>query len=483
MLIFIGGAVVLILINLGDGLWFRWFRRRHLQLLKDAKNKAEQNEEGILAREKAFQKREELLNRQLESLSERESLLKIQHESMTNKESSISQNARRVKDLENDWQRRLSSLAGFSQKEAKAELLRWIEVEARQEAQVLSRRIIEKAKQESEEEARRIISLAIGRCAGDHSSEITATSVELKGGDIKGRIIGREGRNIRAFENATGMTVLIDDTPNAVVLSGFDPVRREIARESMARLVADGRIHPARIEEVVERVKSEIEERILKVAKEAVFQLGLAPLHEEIAKRLGRLHFRLSYSQNVLDHSVEVARLSALMAAELGANVVDAARSGLLHDLGKALGDEMSGSHARVGAEFIRRFGENAAVVNAVAAHHDEVEHESVLGILIGAADAISAARPGARSEPVAAYINRLKNLEELGMSFEGVDRCFAAQAGREIRVFVRPKEVSDEAAHRLAKDICRKIEDELQYAGQIRVSVIRELRCVEYAK
>ncbi|MBT7866178.1 MAG: ribonuclease Y, partial [Opitutales bacterium] len=333
------------------------------------------------------------------------------------------------------------------------------------------------------ESARRIIGLAIQRYAGDHTSETTTAAVALKGDDIKGRIIGREGRNIRAFENATGMTVLIDDTPNAVVLSGFDPVRREVARESMERLIADGRIHPTRIEEVVERVKSEIDDRIVKVAEEAVGKLGLSPVDGEIAKRLGRLYFRLSYSQNILDHSVEVARLTALMAAELGANVTDATRSGLLHDIGKALGDEMKGSHASVGADFIRRHGENAVVVNAVASHHDEVEHDTVLGMLVSAADAISAARPGARSEPITSYIDRLKNLEDVGMSFDGVERCFAIQAGREVRVFVRPESVSDESAYQLAKDVCRKIEDELQYPGQIRVTVIREIRCVDYAK
>ena len=279
------------------------------------------------------------------------------------------------------------------------------------------------------------------------------------------------------------MTVLIDATPNAVVLSGFDPVRREIARESMERLIADGRIHPTRIEEVVERVKSEIDDKILKVAEEAVYRLNLAPVHEEIAKRLGRLYFRLSYSQNVLDHSIEVSKLAGLMAAEIGANVTDTMRAGLMHDVGKALGDDMASSHAIAGAEFIRRHGENDAVVNGVASHHDEIEHETVIGLLVSAADAISAARPGARLEPITAYITRLKNLEELGMTFEGVERCFAIQAGREVRVFVTPEKVTDEAASKLAKEVCRKIEDELQYPGQLRVTVIRDVRCIDYAK
>ena len=453
------------------------------KLRESVEERLEIRESKLLERENQFQERESLLNKQLESLSLREHSLEGQRSSLESSERELAERSKSVGRLETEWKEKLSQLAGLTPIEARELVMSVAESEGKRDAHEISRRIIEQAKQESEEGARRIVSLAIQRYAGDHTSETTTASVALKGDDIKGRIIGREGRNIRAFENATGMTVLIDDTPNAVVLSGFDPVRREIARESMERLIADGRIHPTRIEEVVERVESEIEQRVLKVADEAVCKLGLTPVHDEISKRLGRLYFRLSYSQNVLDHSVEVARLTALMAAELGADVTDATRAGLLHDIGKAIGDEVSGSHATAGAEFIRRYGENPVVVNAVASHHDEVAHETVLGILVSAADAISAARPGARSEPISAYINRLKSLEGVGMSFPGVERCFAVQAGREVRVFVKPDSVSDEEAYSLAKEVCRKIEDELQYPGQIRVTVIRELRCVDYAK
>ena len=510
LLFVISGAVAaLVLLNLWDLARVRLWRKGHQQAIKDAENEIaglktqgrldakleaeeicrraesrfEGREEKITEREKQLQGREIFLNQQLESLSTREASAAQLRQTLDDERKALESEVSAVEVSRSEWRENLTSLARLTESEAREKVMKLAESEGKREAQDLSRRIIEKAKQESEEESRRIIGLAIQRYAGDHTSETTTAAVALKGDDIKGRIIGRDGRNIRAFENATGMTVLIDDTPNAVVLSGFDPVRREVARESMDRLIADGRIHPARIEEVVDRVNSEIEGRVIKLAEEAVSKLGLAPFHDEISKRLGRLYFRLSYSQNVLDHSVEVARLTALMAAELGANVTDATRAGLLHDIGKAMGDEMKGSHASVGAEFVRRYGENGAVVNAVASHHDEVEHETVLGILVSAADAISAARPGARSEPITSYINRLKSLEEVGTSFDGVERCFAVQAGREVRVFVRPDAVSDESSYSLAKDICRKIEDELQYPGQIRVTVIREVRCVEYAK
>jgi ribonucrease Y len=509
-LMLIAGALgAFLVVGIWDWTRLRFLQTRRLQLLKEVEieiesvkteaqlaakldadrlrenveARLESKEKGVMDREGQALKREGILNQQLESLSTRESALARQREDLESKQQELDLNFEEASSLKTKWAEKLSLLAGLNAVEARREVLENAESDSLGEARELSRRTLEKAKLESEEAARRIIGLAIQRYAGDHTSETTTAAVALKGDDIKGRIIGREGRNIRAFENATGMTVLIDDTPNAVVLSGFDPVRREVARESMERLIADGRIHPTRIEEVVDRVKSEIDDRIVKVAEEAVGKLGLSPVHGEIAKRLGRLYFRLSYSQNVLDHSVEVARLTALMAAELGANVTDAARSGLLHDIGKSLDDEVKGSHALVGADFIRRHGENDVVVNAVASHHDEVEHETVLGMLVSAADAISAARPGARSEPITSYIDRLKNLEDVGMSFEGVERCFAIQAGREVRVFVRPESVSDESAYQLAKDVCRKIEDELQYPGQIRVTVIREIRCVDYAK
>ncbi|HWF20031.1 MAG TPA: ribonuclease Y, partial [Verrucomicrobiae bacterium] len=335
----------------------------------------------------------------------------------------------------------------------------------------------------AEEKARQIISMAIQRYAGEHTFETTTATIALHGEDMKGRIIGRDGRNIRAFEAATGITVLIDDTPNAVVLSGFDPVRREIAREAMTRLILDGRIHPTRIEEVVTKVSQEMDETIIRLGEEAVGKTGLPPMHPEIVKLLGRLHFRHSYSQNVLDHSVEVAHLMGMMAAELGIDTVLAKRAGLLHDIGKAIHHEVEGPHAIVGADFIKRYGESDAVVNGVASHHNDVPPIGPLGVLVSAADAISASRPGARSETMATYIKRVEDLEKIALSFPGVEKCFAVQAGRELRVLVQPETINDEQAYALARNIAVKIEDGMQYPGQIKITVIRETRCTEVAK
>lgn len=362
-------------------------------------------------------------------------------------------------------------------------MLKEIEQAALQEASDLSRRLMDEAKTRAEEKARRIISVAIHRYAGVHSFESSSSTVNLPSEDLKGRIIGREGRNIRAFENATGVTVLIDDTPNAVVLSGFDPVRREVARESMSRLLLDGRIHPTRIEEVVQQVSDEMDEAIQKAGEEAVQRVGLSAVHPEVVRVLGKLRFRHSFSQNVLEHCIEVAHLIGLMAAELGLDIPTAKRCGLFHDIGKALDQEMEGPHAIVGAEFLRRFGESPMIINAVASHHDEVAPEGPLGILVSAADAMSASRPGARSETLTTYIRRVEDLERIGLSFKGVEKAFAVQAGRELRIMVQPQAVSDEEAYQLARQISRKIEEELQYPGQIRVTVLRETRCIEFAK
>jgi ribonuclease Y len=335
----------------------------------------------------------------------------------------------------------------------------------------------------AEEKARHILATVIQRYAGEYTFESTTTSIAITSDEIKGRIIGREGRNIRSFEMVTGVTVLIDDTPNAVVISGFDPVRRAVAREAMARLIADGRIHPTRIEEVVAQVERETQDNILRLGEEAVTKLGIPPLHVETLRLLGRLRFRHSYSQNILDHSIEVARIAGLLAAELGLDTESAKRAGLLHDIGKAVTHEVEGPHALVGAEHLRQYGEDPVVVNAVASHHDEVESEGPLGIIVGAADAISASRPGARSETMSTYLKRVENLERIGASFPGVEKCFAVQAGRELRVMVRPEKLDDAACFHLARAICRKIEDDLHYPGQIRVTLIRETRCTEFAK
>ena len=433
--------------------------------------------------EQRLSERESLINRQLEGIVQREKDLRDRQQEFEDKKCAIEAERNELVWLAKLRREQLQKLSHLGETEARALLLKEAEQDALQDATDLTRHILEEARLKAEDQARRIISLAIQRYAGEHTFETTTATVALQGDDIKGRIIGREGRNIRAFEAATGITVLIDDTPNAVVLSGFDPVRREIAREAMQRLILDGRIHPTRIEEVVTKVSQEMDETILRAGEEAVFKLGLPPMHAEIVKLLGRLHFRHSFSQNILDHSVEVAQLMALMAAELGLDIAAAKRAGLLHDIGKAINHEVQGSHAIIGAEFIKRCGESEDVINGVASHHDEVPHTNVLGILVSAADAISASRPGARSETMTTYVNRLENLEKIGLSFPGVDRCFAVQAGRELRVVVQPDQIDDEKAFLLARNIARKIEETLQYPGQIRVTVVRETRCVEFAK
>ncbi len=427
--------------------------------------------------------RESLINRQLQSVVEEERRLREQQ----------AECGRRVEDLERQQEelaavarrrkQELQAVSGLNEAEARQQLLREIEQESLRDATQLTRRILDDAKACAEEKARGIITIAIQRFAGGHTYEISSATVALTNEELKGRIIGREGRNIRAFEAATGVTVMIDDTPNAVVLSGFDPVRREIARESMQRLILDGRIHPTRIEEVVTKVSQEMDETILRYGGEAVHRAGIAAVHPEAVRHLGRLRFRQSFSQNVLDHCVEVAHLAGLLAAELGLDAVMARRCGLLHDIGKAVSHEVEGPHAIVGAEILKRLGESEEIVNAVASHHEEVPPLGPFGILVSAADAISASRPGARSETMTTYIKRVEDLERIGLSFTGVEKCFAVQAGRELRVMVRPEAVSDENAVVLARSISRKIEAELQYPGQIRITVLRETRCIEFAK
>ncbi|MFN7137755.1 MAG: ribonuclease Y [Limisphaerales bacterium] len=437
----------------------------------------------LSATEKRLIERESLVNQQLESLVEQEKELRekqTQHESNLKALEKIRQE---LQCLQQKRKEELQRIAQLNEAEARAAYLKTIEQESLTDASRLSHRIMDEAKHRAEEKAKRIIAVAIQRYAGAHAFENSTATVALPNDEIKGRIIGREGRNIRAFEAVTGITVLIDDTPNAVVLSGFDPVRREIAREAMHRLILDGRIHPTRIEEVVHKVSEEMDETILRTGEEAVITVGLPPVHPEIAKLLGRLKFRHSFSQNLLSHSVEVANLMGLMAVELGIDSLSAKRAGLLHDIGKAIDHEIEGPHAIIGADFIQRFGESEQVVNGVAAHHDEVPATCLLPILVSAADAISASRPGARSETMMTYIRRVEDLEEIGMSFPGVEKCFAVHAGRELRVIVQPEKITDDEAFLLARNIARSIEDKLQYPGQIRVTVSREIRCVEFAK
>lgn len=433
--------------------------------------------------EQRLAQRETLINTQLEGFLQREKAIQAQQTALEARECALEKARAEAEALAAARREQLARVAQLTEADARAQFLKECEQAALRDANELSRRILTDAKNRSEEQARRVISLAIQRYAAQHTYETTTATITLTGDEIKGRIIGREGRNIRAFEALTGVTVLIDDTPGAVVLSGFDPVRREIAREAMQRLILDGRIHPTRIEEVVAKVKEEMDENVRKAGEDAIFRAGVPPLHEDIAQVLGKLKFRMSFSQNVLDHSVEVAHLTGLLAAELGLDIAAAKRAGLLHDIGKALQQDMEGSHAIIGAEFLKRLGEADDIVNGVAAHHDEVPHTCLWGILVSAADAISASRPGARSESMDTYVKRLENLEKIGLSFAGVDKCYAVQAGRELRVFVQPEAVTDEQAAALARNLCRQIEDEMQYPGQIRVTVIRETRAVEFAK
>jgi ribonuclease Y len=466
-------------------------RDARLAASEEALKVHEQAERGMVAYrterlelERRLDEREQLINSQLQRIVEADNNLTAEKQTLRQRLDELAERERELAQLAQQARVRLEKLADLSPEQARASLLKQVEAEAIADAAKLTRHILEDAKIKAEEKARQIISVAIARYAGEHTFAHTTTSIELPNGeDLKGRIIGREGRNIRAFEAATGVTVLIDDTPGSVLLSGFDPVRREVAREAMVRLIADGRIHPTRIEEVVTKVNQEMEENILRLGEEALAKAGVPSMAPEIVKVLGRLHFRHSFSQNLLDHSVEVAHLMGLLAAELGLDVLAAKRAGLLHDIGKALNHEVEGPHAVVGAEFIKRHGESESVVNGVASHHNDIPPVGPLGILVGAADAISASRPGARSENMTTYLKRVEDLEKIAAAFPGVDKAFAVQAGRELRVFVQPDQVDDDKAFALARNLAAKIENELQYPGQIKITVIRETRCVEVAK
>ncbi|HSU57610.1 MAG TPA: ribonuclease Y [Candidatus Dormibacteraeota bacterium] len=466
-------------------------REARLAASQEALKAHEQLEQALVARraerlelERRLAEREGLINSQLQRIVEREQNLTDQKSQLEADAAALRTREAQMSQSQANVCQELERVARLSQAEARESLLKRTEQDALRDANTVARHILEEARTKAEEKAKRIISVAIQRYAGEHTFENTTASIALTGGeDIKGRIIGREGRNIRAFEAATGVTVLIDDTPGSVLLSGFDPVRREIARDAMQRLIADGRIHPTRIEEVVAEVTQQMNDTILRLGEEAVQKSGLPPFAPEIVKTLGRLHFRHSFSQNILDHSVEVAHIMGLMASELGLDVLTAKRAGLLHDIGKAINHEVEGPHAIVGADFIKRHGESDAVVNGVASHHNDITPIGPIGILVSAADAISASRPGARSESMTTYLKRMENLEKIAASFPGVEKAFAVQAGRELRVFVQPDQVDDEKAYALARSLASKVENELQYPGQIRITVIRETRCVELAK
>ena len=427
--------------------------------------------------------REDFINNKEEQLEKKSQALDNQKEQLKQKEEQIAKEIEEQQRVTKNIVAELEKVAKMTKEEAKAELVARYEDEAKKDAAVLVRDIENKAKEEADKKAREIVTLAIQRTAVDHTSEVAVSTVALTNDEMKGRIIGREGRNIRALENATGVDFIIDDTPEAVVLSSFDPVRREIARISLEKLMLDGRIQPARIEEMVEKVTKDIEMTIKEAGESAVFDAGIHGMHPELIKVLGRLKYRTSYGQNVLKHSLEVCYLSGLIAAEVGANVNVAKRGGLLHDIGKAIDHEVEGTHVSIGVELATKYKESPEVIHCIAAHHGDVSFNSLEAIIVQTADAISSSRPGARRESLENYIKRLQQLEEIANGFKGVETSFAIQAGREIRIIVKPNEVSDEQALFMAKDIAKKIEKEMEYPGQIKVNVIRETRNVDYAK
>ncbi len=433
--------------------------------------------------EKKISQRLEQIERKIDLLDKREVELLTKEKSFSRQESSLEKRKNEARSLIEEQQNKLEKIAGISKEEAKKRLVESIESEAKMEAAKEIVRIENDMKMQADRKAKNILALAMARYAGDYVAERVVSIVPLPNEEMKGRIIGREGRNIRAIEAATGIDIIIDDTPEAVILSGFNPVRREVARQSMERLIADGRIHPARIEEIVEKVGKELDVTIREAGEQATFDVGVHGVHPEIVMLLGRLKYRTSYGQNVLVHSLEVAFLCGIMAAELGLDVKQAKRIGLLHDIGKAVDHEVEGSHAIIGRDLARKYKESPEVVHAIGAHHEDIEATSVLDILVQSADALSGARPGARKEMLESYVKRLEDLEDIANSFKGVEKSFAIQAGREVRVIVNSSDVRDAETTILGKDIAKKIEENLTYPGQIRVTVIRETRSIEYAK
>ena len=439
------------------------------QEIKERRSEIQRQESRIIQKEENLEKRES-------NFDKKEREIEKEQEELKNKEQEIEE--LRQKEIQV-----LQDVAQLSQEEAKVQLLKVVEQEITAEKADLIRNLEQKAKEDSAKNAKEIVSYAIQKCAADHSAETTVSIVQLPSDDVKGRIIGREGRNIKALETLTGIDLIIDDTPEAVILSGFDPLRREVARIALEKLIDDGRIHPAKIEEMVEKAKEELSATIKEEGERASIESGVMGLNPELIKLLGKLKYRTSYGQNVLKHSIEVSNLARIMAEELGLDAKLARRAGLLHDIGKALDHDMEGTHVEIGVDILKKFKENPLVINAVEAHHGDVEPQTIEAVLVQAAHAISASRPGARRQPLEAYIKRLESLEAIADSFEGVDKSFAIQAGREVRIMVKPEKISDDQMTLLARDVSKRIEEEMDYPGQIKVNVIRETRAIDYAK
>ena len=449
----------------------------------EAEKEARELRRELTQLEKRLVGREEALDKRVEQIEKRDVEFNRRDQSLKQRERNIADKEAEYARLLEETRVQLEHVAGLTREEAKRNLVQQMVEEARHEAAKRIRQVEEEAKEEADRKAKKIVSIAIERLAGEFVAERTVSAIHLPSDDMKGRIIGREGRNIRAIEAATGVDLIVDDTPETVIVSCHNPIRREIARIALQRLISDGRIHPGRVEEVVRKAEQEVEESVREAGQKAIFEVGIHGVHPEIVKLLGMLKYRYSYAQNVLMHSIEAAFICGAMAAELGLNEKQARRAALLHDIGKALTHEVEGSHAIIGADIARRYGESAKVVNAIAAHHEEVKAETILAPLVDAADALSGARPGARREVLESYVRRLEDLERISNSFKGVEKSFAVQAGREIRIIVEPRNVNDEQATLLAHDVARKIESEMTYPGQIKITVIRELRSTDFAR
>ncbi len=444
--------------------------------LREKQANISRSEQRILQREETLDKKEQLLDKKSDDLDAQRNALAQKHAEADKLKVELTDARNKIVD-------EIQHVAGLSKEEAKSQLIDLIRDEAKHDAAKMVREIDAEAKEEADKRAKKIVSLAVQRCAVDHSAEITVSTVALPNDDMKGRIIGREGRNIRALETATGCDLIIDDTPEAVVLSCFDPIRREVARIALEKLISDGRIHPGRIEDLVEKAQKEVDVKIKEAGENAMYETGVFGLNPDLARILGRLRFRTSYGQNVLRHSIETSNLAGIMAAELGANVPLCKRAGLLHDIGKALDHEIDGTHVSIGVDVAKKYKENKDVVHCIAAHHNDVEPETIEAVIVQCADAISGARPGARRESLDNYVKRLEKLEEIANSYEGVEKAFAVQAGREVRIIVKPEVIDDVKAMYMSKEIAKQIEQDMQYPGQIKVNVIRETRAVEYAK